>query len=932
MTSFVDAYDPAWEALFGRFQLIPDLKPRPGTPGQRRYPRSPGSKGIASAAAGMIGNSLLTQQAVVKIVRGGGVTSAGKLGGQLAYISRKGTLTTERGETGELIDGMDGLKAVQKDWARDWEQMDARTTNYTYHLIVSYPKGTDSYAAEVAAENFAHRLTGGDYGGRYKFILAHHRDTDYPHTHLIVNRAAQYGKTLHLSKYGVTTQDLRDLHVETARDVGIVLNATSRFSRNLAPEYESSARIHARRDGRDLRERPAAETRTGFPGFGRGRRTPIAPELLQSLKDQRNAEYAALGKTLRSHQAGVDQGIFTTQYPGRAETLGSYATAVLGAARTLVPDGVLKKEDIDVNQQVSHDLDPAMAAGIDTKLQAIGGDIRTFIKGMSDKADATEDEDKRSKMDAAISRVLRGYEPLMDEETRTFFGKRLERDDDGIEVGREDVDPTRQRRAAERDAADPTQTQALGQEQDRQDDPRGDATRATLKEADRKVAERFEAMGINGDLVLSRIRNGADVDRQTRERWFERDVQTLANANSLSENQARIDMKAAYKEAAEIYRDARDDIRDINRAFAEGRGDEFLKEKVGRGVQDEIEQMKGQGFDRAAIGGRLLEIEDRVHERVTGRGPDRTEGIERSEPNPRVPEDRQTNASSRVAAPVGQAPGKIDLNEGVRGRIVEAGSALYDEKDPQSGNPYVDLKIDGRDKLHRVWGVDLPDMMAREQLSIGDTATLAHDGYKTVTVRKTDLKTGEEKTIEARRRAWKATDIERAPREEQRGLEPAKEAAHIQRDATVGRNRAPEQKDRAAKQEVSVEAGVTGVIVDAREALVRPGDPDSKSYYVDMKVEGKDAPERIWGTALQDQMTRNNIKIGDKATFVEAGKEEVTRSRRNPETDEPERVNVTRKAWDVKNIDRQIDRDPEVQERRRLEREERARGDRGISR
>ncbi|KIC35907.1 hypothetical protein RA27_22510 [Ruegeria sp. ANG-R] len=99
-----------------------------------------------------------------------------------------------------------------------------------------------------------------------------------------------------------------------------------------------------------------------------------------------------------------------------------------------------------------------------------------------------------------------------------------------------------------------------------------------------------------------------------------------------------------------------------------------------------------------------------------------------------------------------------------------------------------------------------------------------------------------------------------------------------------------------------------------------------------MKVEGKDAPGRIWGTALQDQMTRNNIKIGDKATFVEAGKEEVTRSRRNPETDEPERVNVTRKAWDVKNIDRQIDRDPEVQERRRLEREDRARGDRSISR
>ena len=100
----------------------------------------------------------------------------------------------------------------------------------------------------------------------------------------------------------------------------------------------------------------------------------------------------------------------------------------------------------------------------------------------------------------------------------------------------------------------------------------------------------------------------------------------------------------------------------------------------------------------------------------------------------------------------------------------------------------------------------------------------------------------------------------------------------------------------------------------------------------DMKVEGKDEPQRIWGIALQDQMARNNISIGDTATFTPAGKEEAIRSRRNPETDEPERVNVTCTAWDVKNIDRQIDRDLEVQEQRRRERDERAKGDRGISR
>ncbi|MEM6886984.1 MAG: relaxase/mobilization nuclease domain-containing protein [Pseudomonadota bacterium] len=927
MTSLTTAYNPAWDALFGEFQLIPDLKPRPGQNLARSH-RRPGQRPSASSgAAGMIANALLTNQAVVKVVRGGSVTASGRLGGQLSYITRKGTVEMERGDTGELTHGMDGLRDVQDDWAKDWAQMDARVTSYTYHVILSYPKDTDREAAKQAARSFGERLTNGEYGDRYKYVMAHHDDTGHPHTHLVISRAGALGKTLQLSRYGITPQDLRELQVETARDVGVVLTATSRFSRNLRPERESSARVHARRDGRDLRERPAPEQRSGFPFFGIGRLRPVAPDQLQAMTDQRNADYATLGETLRSHQAGVEQGIFTTQYPGRAETLGRFSTAVLGAAKILLRGGVLNNEEIDMNAQVANQMDPTHASGIDGEMKAIGTDVRGFITGMDAKAEAMEDEEKRIQTEAAISRVLRDYEPLMDEETKTFFGKRLERDDE-VEVGRDDIDPTRQRRAAERDATDPTRTQPIGQ--DRADprvdanDPRSAATNAVLKDADRQVAERFEAMGINGDLVLSRIRNGADVDRQTRENWFERDVKTLANAHSLSENQARTDMKAAYTDAAEIYRDARGEIRDINRAFAEGRGDDFLQEKIKTGVQDEMQRMKRQGFDRAAIGGRLLEIEDRVQERVTGRAPDRAEGEARPGP------ERQSQAPDARAA--GTAPRRPDLDAGVRGQIVEAGSALFKKDEKDSMSPYVDLKVDGRDTTFRVWGVDLPDMMQRENLDVGDTATLAHDGYKRVTVSKIDPETGAEKTIEANRRAWKATDIERASREEQRGLEPLQEAARINRVSQQDRPEEKGQQDRTVRKEVSVETGVTGVIVDAKEALVRPDDPRAKSFYVDMKVEGKDEPERIWGTALQDQMTRNNISIGDTATFVKAGKEEVTRSRRNPETDEPERVNVTRTAWDVKNVDRQIDRDPAVQEQRRREREERAKGDRGVSR
>ena len=906
MTSLTTAYDPAWEALFGEFQLIPNLKPRPGQNPARSGRRPAQRPSVSGGPTGMISNALMTHQALVKVVRSGGVKASGRLGGQLSYITRKGTVEMERGDTGELTHGMGALRDVQDDWAKDWARMDARTTSYTYHVILSYPKGTDRDAAKQAARSFAERLTNGEYGDRYKYIMAHHDDTGHPHTHLVISRAGALGKTLQLSRYGITPQDLRELQADTARDVGIVLAATSRFSRNLRPNRESSARIHARRDGRELRERRAPGRRSGFPFSGIGRQQPVAPETLQMMKHQRNADYVALGKVLRSHQAGVDQGIFTTHYPGRAETLGTIATAVLGAAKILLPDGVLETEDFDMNAQVDKQLDPARASAIDGEMKAIGSDIRSFIQGMTIKADAMEDEDKRSQTEAAISRVLRDYEPLMDEETRTFFGKRLERDDD-VEVERDDTDPIRQRRAAERDAADPSRTQPLGKDRipaDGQvlslsDDPRGSATRAVLTEADRKVSEHFEMMGMNGDLALSRIRNGADVDRQTRENWFERDVRTLANALSLSENQARADMKAVYETAAEIYRDARGEIREINRAFSENRGDQYLADRASSELDKDIAREKRLGFDAASIGGRLGEIEATVDKRVYG-------------------EPRADETTARTEGQTRQGSGHPDLKVGVRGQIVATGSTLYDTEDKDSQSPYVDLKMESRDKLYRVWGVDLPDMMERQNLAVGDTATLAHDGFKYVTVRKRDKETGEEKEVEAKRRAWKASDIERGPRETDRSHD----------HSVPPRVSSPE----AERVEQIARTGVTGVIVDAKESLVRPDDPNSTSFYVDMKVEGKDAPQRIWGTALQDQMARNNISVGDTVTFVEVGKEEVTRSRRNTETDEMERVNVTRKAWDVKNIDRQIDRDPEVQERLRRDRAYRAKGDRGITR
>ncbi|MEM9232486.1 MAG: relaxase/mobilization nuclease domain-containing protein [Pseudomonadota bacterium] len=240
MTSLTTAYDPAWDALFGEFRLIPNLKPRPGQNPARSQRRPVQHSSGSGVPAGMIANALLTNQAMVKVVRGGSVTASGRLGGQLSYITRKGTVEMERGDTGELTHGVDALRDVQDEWAEDWARMDARVTSYTYHVILSYPKHTDREAAKQAARRFGERLTNGEYGDRYKYVMAHHDDTGHPHTHLVISRAGALGKTLQLSRYGITPQNLRELQVETAQDVGIALTATSRFSRNLGPEPKAA--------------------------------------------------------------------------------------------------------------------------------------------------------------------------------------------------------------------------------------------------------------------------------------------------------------------------------------------------------------------------------------------------------------------------------------------------------------------------------------------------------------------------------------------------------------------------------------------------------------------------------------------------------------------------------------------------------------------
>lgn len=140
----------------------------------------------------------------------------------------------------------------------------------------------------------------------------------------------------------------------------------------------------------------------------------------------------------------------------------------------------------------------------------------------------------------------------------------------------------------------------------------------------------------------------------------------------------------------------------------------------------------------------------------------------------------------------------IDYQKGIVGKIAGIGTAPYRDRDGASSIPYVTLELaDGR--LHKLWGVALPDMIDRHELKVGDKATIYDDGRKSVTVKSRDPKTGEERDIQTFRREWGARDIERARTHENAPVEPVQK-----RDEVVLETSHPDRLEDRLKQRDAV--------------------------------------------------------------------------------------------------------------------------------
>ena len=230
-----------------------------------------------------LGNLAQLDQAMVKIVRNGGVKNLKQLGQQMDYIGRDGEIELTVNNQGIPYSNSDGqFEEEMAEWKEDIKRMEKG--GKTYHLVVSFPAHVPHEKAAAIGRDYAEAITNGALGDHYKTLHAHHTDTDHPHTHIIVNRMGESGRTLSIHPMQeITVDTLRELQVSIAREHGVYMNATRRHTRpDRASEPVSLGRYHANKEGRVLPDIDLSPSRAGERY--QSEELPLAMKALKALQ------------------------------------------------------------------------------------------------------------------------------------------------------------------------------------------------------------------------------------------------------------------------------------------------------------------------------------------------------------------------------------------------------------------------------------------------------------------------------------------------------------------------------------------------------------------------------------------------------------------------------------------------------------------------
>jgi len=280
------AYVSAVDAVMGEDWAYLEL----GRGSAVRPPADEGRRTWGRRRAAIGGVLSANPQALVKLIGTGGTATSRGLKAQMDYLSRQGDvplLSSESTFATEL--GVADAEQLAAAWGLP--DTDRGGADRTSHFVVSFPQGTDPEAAERAGRAWAAALfDSGAYGDRWDYYTAFHKDTAYPHIHVVVGRRGlDEGQWLRVSSRGVLTFDrLREVQVEVAARKGIALTGTTRLSRGVHDRPVPDAEYRrARAEGREAA--PPAHTEASA--------IATAAEILEYARD-----YQGASATLREQE------------------------------------------------------------------------------------------------------------------------------------------------------------------------------------------------------------------------------------------------------------------------------------------------------------------------------------------------------------------------------------------------------------------------------------------------------------------------------------------------------------------------------------------------------------------------------------------------------------------------------------------------------
>lgn len=145
---------------------------------------------------------------------------------------------------------------------------------------------------------------------------------------------------------------------------------------------------------------------------------------------------------------------------------------------------------------------------------------------------------------------------------------------------------------------------------------------------------------------------------------------------------------------------------------------------------------------------------------------------------------------------------RISYTDGVEGKLLESGVKPYNNDPKNEQSPFVVIETKQGEKT--IWGVGIPDAMARAGVQVGDKINLREDGTEKVNkpiIKEVDGRKVRE-TIEVDRRAWKAEVLERPEVKIEQA--PAKEKAHTSEVSQADKHRAMVDTQTLMKQAETV--------------------------------------------------------------------------------------------------------------------------------